>query len=81
MTGDTDRRIFIAGNWKMHKTPAEAGDFISRLKVMIPQDPGVDVALAPPFPALEASGPGCRRFICLHRGPERFLGERRGLYR
>ncbi|MDY6851923.1 MAG: triose-phosphate isomerase [Thermodesulfobacteriota bacterium] len=55
MTGDTDRRIFIAGNWKMHKTPAEAEDFISRLVAMLPRDPGVDVALAPPFPALEAS--------------------------
>lgn len=49
------RRPFIAGNWKMHHTPAEAVDFIGRLKALLPPDPGLDVAVAPAFVALEAA--------------------------
>jgi len=49
------RRPFVAGNWKMHKTAAEAADFVGRLSAHVPLD--VDVALCPPYTALaEAAG-------------------------
>jgi triosephosphate isomerase len=44
----------IAGNWKMHKTVAEAEEFISALLPRIYAADGVDVAICPPFTALGA---------------------------
>ncbi len=44
------RRPFVAGNWKMHKTGAEAAAFVEALRGRIPA--GVDVAVCPPFTAL-----------------------------
>ncbi len=44
------RRPFVAGNWKMHKTAAEAADFVGRLAAHLPAE--VDVALCPPYTAL-----------------------------
>jgi triosephosphate isomerase (TIM) len=50
-----DRRPLIAGNWKMHKTPAEARDWCAGFRARLPAlPPGVDVAVCPPFTALEA---------------------------
>lgn len=47
------RRPFIAGNWKMHKTIAEAVQFAERLKQAIGILPDErEVAIAPSFPAL-----------------------------
>jgi len=49
------RRPFVAGNWKMHKTAAEAADFVARLAAYVPAS--VDVAVCPPYTALaEAAG-------------------------
>jgi triosephosphate isomerase len=48
------RTPLIAGNWKMHKTVAEAEAFISALLPRIYAADGVDVAICPPFTALEA---------------------------
>lgn len=45
-------RPLIVGNWKMHKTIAEAVDFVARLKEMIREPLGNQVAVAPPFTAL-----------------------------
>jgi triosephosphate isomerase (TIM) len=47
------RRPFIAGNWKMHKGPAEAEAFARVLKSTLVVD-DTDVALAPPFPSIPA---------------------------
>jgi triosephosphate isomerase (TIM) len=44
----------IAGNWKMNKTVAEAEDFIQALLPRVSTADGVDVAICPPFLALEA---------------------------
>lgn len=44
----------IAGNWKMYKTAEEAGDFARQLKTMLTDQPGVEVAVCPPFTALPA---------------------------
>ncbi len=48
------RTPLIAGNWKMHKTVAEAEMFISALLPKIYAADGVDVAICPPFTALGA---------------------------
>jgi triosephosphate isomerase (TIM) len=48
----TERVPLIAGNWKMHKTVAEAEAFIAELLPRLSSLTGVDVAVCPPFPAL-----------------------------
>jgi len=48
----TGRTPLIAGNWKMHKTVAEAEDFIQALLPRVSTADNVDVAICPPFTAL-----------------------------
>lgn len=49
------RTPLVAGNWKMHKTPAEAGNFVKLLRESVDQQGGsVEVIVCPPFPALAA---------------------------
>jgi triosephosphate isomerase len=48
------RTPFIAGNWKMHKTIAEAEAFIAALLPQVATADGVDIAICPPFTALQA---------------------------
>ena len=48
------RLPFIAGNWKMNKTVGEALDLVRKLKALISNIEGVEVAVAPPFTALYA---------------------------
>ncbi len=48
------RAPLIAGNWKMHKTIAEAESFIQALLPRVSAADGVDVAICPPFTALAA---------------------------
>ena len=42
------RTPFIAGNWKMHKTVAEAEDYIQGLLPRVYSADGVDVAICVP---------------------------------
>jgi triosephosphate isomerase (TIM) len=44
------RQPFVAGNWKMYKTGAEAAAFVEAVRGRIPA--GVDVAVCAPFTAL-----------------------------
>jgi triosephosphate isomerase len=48
------RTPFIAGNWKMNKTVAEAEQFIAALLPQMYSTDGVDVAICPPYLALQA---------------------------
>lgn len=48
------RRPIIVGNWKMHKTTAEAVALVKALKAAIISSPDVDIGVAPPFTALVA---------------------------
>src|ERR687894_2770080 len=48
------RTPFIAGNWKMHKTVAEAEDYIQGLLPRVSSADGVDIAICVPFTALQA---------------------------
>ena len=45
---------FIAGNWKMHKTVAEAEEFIQALLPKVAAVDGVEIVVCPPFLALQA---------------------------
>lgn len=48
------RTPFIAGNWKMHKTIPEAVALVTDLRARLDSVQGIEVAVCPPFPALEA---------------------------
>jgi triosephosphate isomerase (TIM) len=48
------RRPYVAGNWKMHKTVAEAEQYIQGLLPRVSTADAVDVAICVPFTALEA---------------------------
>jgi triosephosphate isomerase len=47
------RRKFVCGNWKMHKTAAEAGQLVRDLRQRL--NTQIQVAVAPPFTALAAA--------------------------
>jgi triosephosphate isomerase len=49
------RRQYIAGNWKMHKTAAEAREYVQRLLSRLPMGNGVELAVCPPFTGLAAT--------------------------
>jgi triosephosphate isomerase (TIM) len=46
------RRVLIAGNWKMHKTNAEAEAFLEEFLPEAGGRPDVEVAICPPYTAL-----------------------------
>jgi triosephosphate isomerase (TIM) len=50
------RRPFIAGNWKMQKTVPEALALVRDLRGMVSMVRDVEIAVAPPFTALQAVG-------------------------
>src|SRR3989454_952273 len=47
-----DRKLIVAGNWKMNKTVAEALDLVSDLKIELANVKEVDIVVCPPFTAL-----------------------------
>jgi triosephosphate isomerase len=49
------RRPYIAGNWKMYKTQAEAREYVQRLLSRLPMGNGVELGLCVPFTALGAT--------------------------
>ena len=51
---DSHRKPLIAGNWKMYKTVAEAEAFIQALLPRVSTADRADVAICPPFLALQA---------------------------
>lgn len=51
-----ERKLIIAGNWKMNKTVAEALDLVSGLKRELANVKEVDIAVCPPFTAIESVG-------------------------
>jgi triosephosphate isomerase (TIM) len=55
-----DRRVFLAANWKMHKTTEETerflGEFLPRVS-----DAGPEVVVCPPFTSLKAAVEHCFR--------------------
>ena len=47
-----ERKLIIAGNWKMNKTAAEAIDLVNGLKLEVAAVKDVDIVVCPPFTAL-----------------------------
>ena len=47
-----ERKLIIAGNWKMNKTVAEALDLVHSLKLELANVKEVDIVVCPPFTAL-----------------------------
>jgi triosephosphate isomerase len=48
-----ERKLIIAGNWKMNKTVAEALTLVNGLKLELANVKEVDIVVCPPFTALE----------------------------
>jgi triosephosphate isomerase len=51
---DKERKLIIAGNWKMNKTAAEALDLVTALKRELAGVKEADLVVCPPFTALDA---------------------------
>src|SRR5215471_1024052 len=49
---NTERRLIIAGNWKMNKTVAEALALVQDLKIELANLMQLDIVVCPPFTAL-----------------------------
>jgi triosephosphate isomerase len=49
-----ERKLIIAGNWKMNKTVAEALALVSNLKLELANIREVDIVVCPPFTTLES---------------------------
>src|SRR5437016_1300781 len=47
-----ERKLIIAGNWKMNKTVAESLDLVRSLKIELTNVKEVDIVVCPPFTAL-----------------------------
>src|SRR5215468_7923066 len=47
-----DRKLIIAGNWKMNKTVAEGLDLVRGLKIELANVKEVDIVVCPPYTAL-----------------------------
>src|SRR5262245_21474300 len=47
-----ERKLIIAGNWKMNKTVAEALALVGQLKIELASVKGFDIVVCPPFTAL-----------------------------
>ena len=45
----------VAGNWKMHKTAAEAAEFVNALRPAVAGVDGREIVIAPAFPALSSA--------------------------
>ncbi len=48
------RRPYIAGNWKLWGTRAEARDYCDRFRGLLPSEGAADVGICAPFTALDA---------------------------
>ena len=51
---------FIAGNWKMYKTVADAVKYVKEFRVMVKDLEDVEIVLAPTFTALHAAAEAAR---------------------
>lgn len=76
------RRKFIAGNWKMNTTKAEAAALAGAIASKLPEGAGVDVAVCPPSlyldsvaQTLKGSAVGLGAQNCYHEAKGAFTGE------
>ena len=73
------RPRLVAGNWKMHRTPAEGAALARELKELLHARPATEIAVCPPFPALEAVGAALRD-SGVHLGGQNMHWESQGAF-
>ncbi len=76
------RPRLVAGNWKMHKTPAEGAALAREFVALAAADPagkGCEVAVCPPFTALAAVGEALRG-TGVHLGAQNMHAETHGAF-
>jgi triosephosphate isomerase len=54
-----DRMPYLAANWKMHKTTEETERFLGELLPRVPDSPGAEVVICPPFTSLQSAVEHC----------------------
>lgn len=55
----SERKPLMAANWKMHKTRAQAREFVEAFIGLTPPTDQVEVLICPPYTALEATASAC----------------------
>jgi triosephosphate isomerase len=73
------RRNFVAGNWKMNKTIAEAKALVEALLPEVKAFDNVDKAVCPPYLAIPAVVASCQG-MDLHVGAQNVYWEESGAY-
>jgi triosephosphate isomerase len=73
------RPRLVAGNWKMHRTAAEAGTLAREIVELMRARPATEVAICPPFTALESVA-GVVRGTAIHLGGQNLHPERQGAF-
>ena len=66
-----ERTPLVAGNWKMFKLRGEAAEFCDELLPLVDELDEVDLAICPPFTALDIVAERARRRRRRRLGPER----------
>ena len=80
MTASGSRRPrLVAGNWKMHKTPAEGVALARELVELMRAKPSCEVAVCPPFTSLESVGAVIRN-TSIHLGAQNLHFEKQGAF-
>ena len=59
------RKVVIAGNWKMNKTPAETTALINEMKPLV-ADADCKVVLCVPFTNIQTAQLYCEFFLYVH---------------
>ena len=75
------RRPIIVGNWKMHKTTAEAVALVKDLRSSVAQVDDVDIGVAPPYTALMVVAEALHGSTIFVSGAEHALGAAGSVYR
>jgi len=80
MTAPWPRRPrLVVGNWKMNKTSAEGAALAAELATLARAEPPCEIAVCPPYTALEAVG-GALRSGRIHWGAQNLHPEPRGAF-
>ena len=80
MAQATVRTTLIVGNWKMNKTASEAAVFVAELSRAIPNNPAVEIVIAPPFTALASVGTALGPASNLALGAQNLYWEQQGAF-
>jgi triosephosphate isomerase (TIM) len=74
-----ERKLIVAGNWKMNKTVAEALELVRQLKSELASIKEVDIVVCPPFTALSAVAQAIRGSN-IHLGAQNMSEHNTGAY-